>query len=90
MTISAKAKTAFVDDNLIIKCTDRSNPPANITWLFDGAPFTSTQEKRYTRESCNELLIITHAEVGDTGTFTCIATNEYGNSSESVFVNVLG
>ena len=70
-----------MDQSLHITCKVRANPAASVTWLFNGKPLSKTQVTRYKTSNCNQTLFIQNVELRDTGSFTCVGTNEYGNNT---------
>ena len=80
--------TLFVDQSLHITCKVRANPAASVTWLFNGKPLSKTQVRRYKISNCNQILFIQNVELRDTGNFTCVGTNEYGNNTAVTLLSV--
>ena len=80
--------TLPVDQSLLITCKVRVNPAASVTWLFNGKPLSKTQVRRYKISNCNQILFIQNVELRDTGSFTCVGTNEYGNNTAVRHVSV--
>ena len=73
-----------MDQSLHITCKVRANPAASVSWLFNGKPLS----KRYKTSNCNQTLFIQNVELRDTGSFTCVGTNEYGNNTAVRHVSV--
>ena len=81
-------RTLPVDQSLHITCEVRANPVASVTWLFNGKPLNKTQVTRYKISDCNQTLRIPSVELRDTGNFTCVGINEYGNNTAVMLLSV--
>ncbi|XP_043555476.1 hemicentin-1 [Chiloscyllium plagiosum] len=67
-------------------CEAQSYPPATITWLKDGAPFDSNKNVQILPGG--RTLQILNAKEKDAGRYTCIATNEAGETLKHYEVKV--
>ncbi|XP_063291533.1 sialic acid-binding Ig-like lectin 16 [Pelobates fuscus] len=85
--ISDKSSEAFYDnrplvvkegDNVTLRCSVDSNPPANVTWWRG-------KEKK----TKHNILTITNISRQYTDTYDCVASNEHGNASTAVTIAVL-
>jgi hypothetical protein len=75
-------KNIYVDDNVILTCNVRSNPGAEIFWLYEREFITSKkQQALYFYSECNTTLTIKYAEPKDTGRYTCMARNSHGETT---------
>ena len=67
--------TVNIDEAVILNCTVSASPDPVYSWSFpdscSSCPNTSN----------DSVLIFTAEDVTDTGEYTCIAENEYGNIS---------
>ena len=88
---SGLSRTMLVDDTLQLTCEVKSNPAAEVFWLFKGKPVKPTSaNQKYQLFKCNRTLLITALEITDTGNYTCAGVNKLGNSSATSVVTVKG
>uniref|UniRef100_A0A3Q3ALP3 Hemicentin 1 n=1 Tax=Kryptolebias marmoratus TaxID=37003 RepID=A0A3Q3ALP3_KRYMA len=83
--ISAEEVTVTLSSPTSLVCEVQSYPPALITWLKDGSPFQST---RSVRVLPGRTLQILNAKKEDAGRYTCVATNEAGETLKHYEVKV--
>uniref|UniRef100_A0A4W6D352 Hemicentin-1 n=1 Tax=Lates calcarifer TaxID=8187 RepID=A0A4W6D352_LATCA len=76
VTVTLSSPTSLV-------CEVQSYPPALITWLKDGTPFESSRQCPSGR-----TLQILNAKEEDAGRYTCVATNEAGETLKHYEVKV--
>ncbi|MGH0125472.1 UNVERIFIED_CONTAM: hypothetical protein FKN15_054569 [Acipenser sinensis] len=80
--------TVILNSPLELECRARGTPPPHITWLKDGQPVRQRQGVKIV--SNGSKLLISHAQVSDTGRYQCVATNEAGDHMREFDVSVLG
>ncbi|XP_056893820.1 hemicentin-1 isoform X2 [Takifugu flavidus] len=83
---SAEEVTVTLNSPTSLLCEAQSYPPALITWLRDGSPFESTHNVRVLPGG--RTLQILNAKVEDAGRYTCVATNEAGETLKHYEVKV--
>uniref|UniRef100_A0A3B3BIE7 Hemicentin 1 n=1 Tax=Oryzias melastigma TaxID=30732 RepID=A0A3B3BIE7_ORYME len=83
--VSAEEVTVTLSSPTSLVCEVQSYPPALITWLKDGVQFEST---RNVRVLPGRTLQILNAKVEDAGRYTCVATNEAGETLKHYEVKV--
>ncbi|XP_047673954.1 hemicentin-1 isoform X2 [Tachysurus fulvidraco] len=79
VTVTLNSPTSLV-------CEAQSYPPAIITWLKDGTPFESNRNVRVLPGG--RTLQILNAQEADAGRYTCVATNEAGETLKNYEVKV--
>ncbi|KAM4548643.1 hemicentin-1 isoform 1-T1 [Odontesthes bonariensis] len=84
--ISAEEVTVTLSSPTSLVCEVQSYPPALITWLKDGTPFESTRNVRVLPGG--RTLQILNAKEEDAGRYTCVATNEAGETLKHYEVKV--
>ena len=79
---------APVHTAVILTCTfDGLSVPANVSWAFNGSPISNNLfvfNETYTELTLDPLM------AGDTGDYTCTATNMFGSSVAKTRLNVQG
>ncbi|KAJ0065491.1 hypothetical protein NL108_012446 [Boleophthalmus pectinirostris] len=83
---SAEEVTVTLSSPTSLVCEVQSYPPALITWLKDGSPFESTRSVRVLPGG--RTLQILNAKEEDAGRYTCVATNEAGETLKHYEVKV--
>ncbi|XP_029988074.1 hemicentin-1 [Sphaeramia orbicularis] len=83
---SAEEVTVTLSSPTSLVCEVQSYPPALITWLKDGSPFESSRNIRILPGG--RTLQILNAKEEDAGRYTCVATNEAGESLKHYEVKV--
>ncbi|XP_070817740.1 hemicentin-1 [Chaetodon trifascialis] len=83
---SAEEVTVTLSSPTSLLCEVQSYPPALITWLKDGTPFESSRNVRVLPGG--RTLQILNAKVEDAGRYTCVATNEAGETLKHYEVKV--
>ncbi|XP_061490015.1 hemicentin-1 isoform X5 [Rhineura floridana] len=78
--------TVILNNPTSLVCEAYSYPPATITWLKDGAPIESNRNIRILPGG--RTLQILNAQKDNTGRYTCIATNEAGETLKHYEVKV--
>ncbi|XP_061680955.1 hemicentin-1 isoform X2 [Syngnathoides biaculeatus] len=79
VTVTLSSPTSLV-------CEVQSYPPALVTWLKDGITFESSHNARVLPGG--RTLQILKAQEGDAGRYTCVATNEAGETLKHYDVKV--
>ncbi|XP_033885551.3 hemicentin-1-like isoform X1 [Acipenser ruthenus] len=79
--------TVILNSPLELECRARGTPPPHITWLKDGQPVRQRQGVKIV--SNGSKLLISRAQVSDTGRYQCVATNEAGDHMREFDVSVL-
>ncbi|BFZ22584.1 hypothetical protein BsWGS_25623 [Bradybaena similaris] len=79
-----------VGGEVIILCQPESAPPATITWLKDDRELSEAEgaESRVTKLA-NGNLLLKGLQMTDTGTYTCVASNNMGNASSSGHLTIV-
>ena len=80
-------EVAAVGTAVTLSCTSSGDAPINYHWTHSGSTLTSGG--RISGANTNTLTITGLTEV-DNGTYTCIATNDYGNDTAEGSVTVIG
>ncbi|XP_067156720.1 hemicentin-1 [Apteryx mantelli] len=83
---SAEDVTVILSSPTSLVCEAYSYPPATITWLKDGNPIESNRNIRILPGG--RTLQILNAQEDNAGRYTCIATNEAGESLKHYEVKV--
>ncbi|TRZ02412.1 hypothetical protein DNTS_034467 [Danionella cerebrum] len=83
---SAEEVTVTLNSPTSLICEAQSYPPAIITWLKDGTPFESNRNVRVLPGG--RTLQILNAKKEDAGRYTCVATNEAGETLKNYEVKV--
>uniref|UniRef100_A0A3Q4HTJ7 Hemicentin 1 n=1 Tax=Neolamprologus brichardi TaxID=32507 RepID=A0A3Q4HTJ7_NEOBR len=84
--ISAEEVTVTLSSPTSLVCEVQSYPPALIVWLKDGTPFESSRNVRVLPGG--RTLQILNAKQEDAGRYTCVATNEAGETLKHYEVKV--
>ncbi|XP_026558988.1 hemicentin-1 [Pseudonaja textilis] len=71
-----EALTVILDTSINIECQAMGTPPAQINWLKNGLPLSTSSHIRLL--SAGQVLRIVKAQVADTGMYTCVASNRAG------------
>ncbi|EMP38793.1 Hemicentin-1 [Chelonia mydas] len=83
---SAEDVTVILNSPTSLACEAYSYPPATITWLKDGAPLESNRNIRILPGG--RILQILNAQEDSAGRYTCIATNEAGETLKHYEVKI--
>ena len=75
--------TVSINEALILNCTVSSSPDAVYSWSF---PDTCSSCPDTSNDS---VLIFTTQNITDSGKYTCVAENQYGNISVTFNVTVI-
>ncbi|XP_065816159.1 roundabout homolog 1 isoform X3 [Labrus bergylta] len=79
-------QTVAVDGTVVLNCVASGNPVPTILWRKDGV-LVSTHDSRI-KQLDTGALQIRYAKLGDTGTYTCIASTPSGEASWKAFLEV--
>ncbi|ETE60133.1 Hemicentin-1, partial [Ophiophagus hannah] len=71
-----EALTVVLDTSINIECQAMGTPPAQINWLKNGLPLSTSSHIRLL--SAGQVLRIVKAQIADTGMYTCVASNRAG------------
>uniref|UniRef100_A0A7N8WPA3 Roundabout, axon guidance receptor, homolog 1 (Drosophila) n=1 Tax=Mastacembelus armatus TaxID=205130 RepID=A0A7N8WPA3_9TELE len=79
-------QTVAVDGTGVLSCVASGNPTPTILWRKDGV-LVSTHDSRV-KQLDTGTLQIRYAKLGDTGTYTCIASTPSGEASWKAYLDV--
>ncbi|XP_014857196.1 PREDICTED: roundabout homolog 1 isoform X4 [Poecilia mexicana] len=79
-------QTVAVDGTVVLSCVTSGNPIPTILWRKDGV-LVSTHDSRV-KQLDTGALQIRYAKLGDTGTYTCIASTPSGEASWKAYLEV--
>ncbi|XP_034024256.1 LOW QUALITY PROTEIN: roundabout homolog 1 [Thalassophryne amazonica] len=79
-------QTVAVDGTVVLSCMASDNPAPTILWRKDGT-LVSTHDSRV-KQLDTGALQIRYAKLGDTGTYTCIASTPSGEASWKAYLEV--
>ncbi|KAE8295065.1 Roundabout-like protein 1 Precursor [Larimichthys crocea] len=79
-------QTVAVDGTVVLNCVASGNPAPTILWRKDGV-LVSTHDSRV-KQLDTGALQIRYAKLGDTGTYTCIASTPSGEASWKAYLEV--
>ncbi|TNN72998.1 Roundabout 1 [Liparis tanakae] len=79
-------QTVAVDGTVVLNCVATGNPTPTILWRKDGV-LVSTHDSRV-KQLDTSALQIRYAKLGDTGTYTCIASTPSGEASWKAYLEV--
>ncbi|XP_077934173.1 hemicentin-1 [Halichoerus grypus] len=78
--------SALINSIIKLECETRGLPMPAITWYKDGQPVISSSQALYINKG--QFLHIPRAQVSDSATYTCHATNVAGTAEKSFHVDV--
>ncbi|NXU50379.1 HMCN1 protein, partial [Turnix velox] len=70
-----------------MKCLTGGNPAPTMSWFKNGHPLSLGAHLMSSNQGM--VLEFVNAEIGDTGKYTCVASNEAGDASKHFFLKVL-
>ncbi|MED6249747.1 Roundabout 1, partial [Ameca splendens] len=79
-------QTVAVDGTVVLSCVTSGNPTPTILWRKDSV-LVSTHDSRV-KQLDTGALQIRYAKLGDTGTYTCIASTPSGEASWKAYLEV--
>ncbi|KAI3353664.1 hypothetical protein L3Q82_004909 [Scortum barcoo] len=79
-------QTVAVDGTVVLNCMASGNPTPTILWRKDGV-LVSTHDSRV-KQLDTGALQIRYAKLGDTGSYTCIASTPSGEASWKAYLEV--
>ena len=71
----------------VLKCRVHGDGPLNVQWRKDSIPLDATRTGSALNPLTSELGVA-NAAVADEGLYECVASNVYGEDSDSVFLQV--
>lgn len=83
-------------EDAVLRCDVRGDPPITVIWSKDREPIVNRINSRYSilnndiHKGLSSVLSIKHANVSDSGFFTCSARNEYGDDDNNIQLIVEG
>lgn len=80
--------SALINSIIKLECETRGLPMPAIAWYRDGQPVISSSQALYIDKG--QFLHIPRAQVSDSATYTCHATNVAGTAEKSFHVDVYG
>lgn len=87
-----KSKNLVQGDPLVLECEAEGNPEPTLSWLKDGEPLDTSDERLTLSENADGLangtLRLEDLQFEDRAEYTCVATNEYGTSNSTILVRV--
>eukprot|EP00076_Gallus_gallus_P024038 XP_015146077.1 hemicentin-1 isoform X9 [Gallus gallus] len=84
---SSDTVTAVVNNLVRMECEARGIPAPILTWLKDGSPVSSFSDGLQIL-SGGRVLVLTSAQISDTGKYTCVAVNAAGESQRDIDLRV--
>jgi len=85
----------LLNSSLTLSCTSEGSPPDTFTWMKDGVPIT--QSTSTTLISYNQTSVVFRSDytisrlnTSDSGTYTCIVTNNIGSDNQTIGLTVVG
>jgi len=92
-----KAKNIIEDDPFQVECVGWGNLPLSVVWKFNGEPVVADGDRVTYKNStgsghllANSTLRIQSMSYDDAGDYVCVITNEYGNATATITVQVKG
>ena len=80
--------TTIVGTKVEIHCPVTALPNATVTWLFNGS--TVKKGTRRLLKLKNSALGLSGVTPEDTGSYTCLANNSYGEATRTTFLTLIG
>ncbi|XP_055915269.1 peroxidasin [Eupeodes corollae] len=84
--LAPQSKAIKMGQSIELECDAEGNPLPAISWKFNGTAISS--DNRITLDNENTELTIKDAKDSDSGTYTCIAKNENGQSKSEAVIFV--
>ncbi|XP_072199268.1 hemicentin-1 isoform X3 [Excalfactoria chinensis] len=84
---SSDTVTAVVNNLVRLECEARGIPAPILTWLKDGSPVSSFSNGLQLL-SGGRVLVLTSAQISDTGKYACVAVNAAGESQRDIDLRV--
>ena len=73
-----------LDEDVIFTCNATGVPLPNITW--SGPDMTDITVQPVINDTRQSQITVSDLQIGDFGTYTCTATNEFGSVSETALL----
>jgi len=91
--ITSENQTVNASDDIRLDCHVTTDPDEmstlEVTWLYEGLAVDYKTQERFTFNTLDFSLSIASAEVDDSGTYACHATNSLDNAeSNPVYITV--
>lgn len=80
--------TVVKGSSALMKCLTVGNPAPTMSWFKNGHPLSLGDHLMSSNQGM--ALHFVKAEIGDTGKYTCVASNEAGDISKHFSLKVLG
>ena len=80
----------IVNNSITMDCTASAIPVPMMRWYKDGLPLDDSADERVKVINNGFSLEITNAQVEDTGRYSCIASNEAGETDKNFDLDVFG
>ena len=78
----------FTGDTLELNCSSSGSPELQYSWYRNTSGIQIIFPANTTSDS--KILIISNVTVDDEGVYSCIVSNEQGNSSYDVLITIVG
>nr|XP_020454588.1 roundabout homolog 1-like isoform X2 [Monopterus albus] len=79
-------QTVPVDSTVVLGCQTTGSPPPTVHWKKDGVLVSPVDSRMYLANTGS--LEIHYAKLGDTGFYTCVASNPNGEASWTAYLQV--
>lgn len=79
-------KETRAGETTVLECMASGSPKPKLTWTKDGGPLYATERHFFT--AGNQLLIIVHSQIADSGVYTCEMSNTLGTERGSSHLTV--
>lgn len=80
-------KETRAGETTVLECMASGSPKPKLTWTKDGGPLYATERHFFT--AGNQLLIIVHSQITDSGVYTCEMSNTLGTERGSSHLTVI-
>lgn len=80
-------KETRAGETTVLECMASGSPKPKLTWTKDGGPLYATERHFFT--AGNQLLIIVHSQISDSGVYTCEMSNTLGTERGSSHLTVI-
>ena len=79
---------AQLGSHTVLQCEASGQPSPTVTWVKDGEVFPSTSLRH--RQLHGGSIEFSNIHLEDAGSYTCTASNDAGNKSRTIELNVQG
>lgn len=80
-------KESRAGETTVLECMASGSPKPKLTWFKDNGPLYATERHFFT--AGNQLLIIVHSQLSDSGDYTCEMSNTLGTERGSSHLTVI-